>query len=170
MAAGYAATVTLSRPGSAVSREAGAVRRNAAAVVDRTESSIALFGEKSSALSMLAVLAEECKEADWDGYGAEPLDRNALDLAREIIRALPDDLPMPSFAIEPDGCVSLDWMPTRSRIFTLSAGKSDRLPYAWIDGTDRGHAVGRFVNGRLPPRILQEIRRICAHDPAVRAA
>ena len=170
MAAGYATAVTLSRPGSAVSREAGAVRRNAAAVVERTESSIALFGEKADALSILAVLADECKEADWDGYGAEPLDRNALELAREIVRSLPDDVPMPSFSIEPDGCVSLDWIPTRSRTFTLSAGKSDRLPYAWIDGTDRGHAVARFVNGTLSPRILQEIRRICSHDLAVRAA
>lgn len=109
-----------------------------------------------------AVLADECKEANWDGYGAEPLDRNALELALKIVGSLPDDVPMPSFSIEPDGCVSLDWMPTRSRTFTLSAGKTDRLPYAWIDGTDCGRAVARFVNGKLPPRILDEVRRICA--------
>jgi len=109
-----------------------------------------------------AMLADECKEADWDGYGAEPLDRNALELALKVVGSLPDDVPMPSFSIEPDGCVSLDWMPTRSRTFTLSAGKTDRLPYAWVDGTDRGHAVARLVNGQLPPRILDEVRRICA--------
>ena len=123
----------------------------------------------SQATLIAAMLADECKEADWDGYGAEPLDRNALDLARQIIRSLPDDVPMPSLTTEPDGCVSLDWMPTRSRTFTLSVGKTDRLPYAWIDGTDRGHAVARFVNGQLPVRILQEIRRICGQDTAVRA-
>lgn len=116
-----------------------------------------------------AVMAEGCHEANWDGYGAEPLDWNALELVQEIVLSLPDDVPMPSFSVEPDGCVSLDWMTTGNRTFTLSAGKTDRLPYAWIDGTDRGHAVARFVNGELPPRILQEIRRICAHDPAVRA-
>lgn len=109
-----------------------------------------------------AILADECKEPGWDGYGAEPLDRNALELACEIVRSLPDDLPMPSFSIEPDGGVSLDWMPTQNRTFTLSIGKTDRLPYAWIDCADRGHAVARFVNGQLPVRILQEIRRICA--------
>lgn len=120
-------------------------------------------------LSVGAILADECNAAGWDGYGAEPLDRNALELAREIVRSLPYDLPMPSFCIEPDGCVSLDWMPTQRRTFTLSVGKTDRLPYAWIDGTDRGHAVARFVNGQLPVRILQEIRRICGQDTAVRA-
>lgn len=109
-----------------------------------------------------AMLADECTAADWDGYGAEPLDRNALELALKIVGSLPDDVPMPSFAVEPDACVSLDWMPTRSRTFTLSAGKTDRLPYAWIDGTDRGHAVARLVNGQLPPQILDEVRRICA--------
>jgi hypothetical protein len=26
------------------------------------------------------------------------------------------------------------------------------------------------VDGQLPPRILEEIKRICGHDPSVRAA
>lgn len=124
----------------------------------------------SQATLIGAMLADECKAADWDGYGAEPLARNALELALKIVGSLPDDVPMPSFAVEPDGCVSLDWMPTRSRTFTLSVGKTARLPYAWVDGTDRGHAVARLVNGQLPPRILDEVRRICAHDSTVRPA
>lgn len=170
MVAGYTAAAALARPRSAVSAEAAAVMLNASSVVERAEQSVALFGPKSSALSELSQLAEECTEPDWDGYGAEALDMRALRLAREIVRSLPDDLPMPSFSIEPDGCVSLDWMPARNRTFTLSAGKSDRLPYAWIDGTDRGHAVAKFTDGRLSPRIVQEIKRICAHDSTLRAA
>ncbi|HET6407256.1 MAG TPA: hypothetical protein VFG14_05200 [Chthoniobacteraceae bacterium] len=162
--------MSLSRPGSAVSREAGAVCRNAAAVVEQRERSVALFGVKSVALSELEMLAAECKEADWDGYGAESLHPRALSLAKEIIRSLPDDLPMPTMSVEPDGCVSLDWLPTNGRVFTLSAGKTDRLPYAWLDGTDRGHAVARFIGGQLPPRIVREIRMICGDDASVWAA
>lgn len=136
----------------------------------RAEESVALFGPKASAFSDLAELAIECAEPNWDGYGSEPVSPIALDLARQIIRSLSDDLPLPTFSIEPDGCVSLDWLPNRDRTFTLSAGASDRLPYAWIEGTDRGHAVSRFENGQLSQRIVQEIKRICGHDTTFRAA
>lgn len=170
MVAGYTALTALSRQGSAVSREAAAVRRNATTLVERTEQSVALFGTKAVALSELSQLAAECATDDWDGYGALALDVRALRLAEEIVRSLPDDMAMPSFSIEPDGCVSMDWMPSRGRTFTLSAGKSDRLPYAWIDGTDRGHAVAKFEGGQLPPRIVQEINRISAHDTSLRPA
>jgi hypothetical protein len=115
-------------------------------------------------------LASECQETDWDGYGAEPVDDRALNLAQEIIFSLPEGVALPECAIDPDGCVSLDWMPTRHRTFTLSAGTSSRLPYAWVDGTDRGHAVGRFQDGKLSSRILSEIKRISGHDPSVRIA
>jgi hypothetical protein len=167
---GYAAASALSRPSSAVSREAATVRRKASSVMESVEKSFALFGLKAQALSELNFLASECRTSDWDGYGAEPVDGNALRMARDIIRSMPDDLPLPTFSIEPDGCVSLDWMPSRTCTFTLSAGKTDRMPYAWIDGTDRGHAVAKFVNGLIPPRILEEIRRICSHDASLRAA
>lgn len=170
MMAGYAAASALSRPSSAVSREAAAVRRNATCVVENVEKSVALFGLKAMALSELNLLASECRMPDWDGYGAEPVDGNALRTARDIIRSLPDNLPLPSLSIEPDGCVSLDWLPSRSRTFTLSAGRTDRLPYAWIEGTDRGHAVAKFSDGQLPSRILEEIKRICSHDATLRAA
>lgn len=170
MMAGYTAAAALSRRSSAVSDEAAAVRHNASCVLEREESSVALFGPKAGAFSELAGLSAECAMDDWDGYGASAVNRQALQLAQDIIRSLPDDVPMPSFAIEPDGCVSLDWMPSCNRTFTLSAGKSDRLPYAWLDGTDRGHAVARFVDGQLPPRIIQEIHRICAHDSSLRVA
>lgn len=170
MVAGYTTLTALSRQGSAVSREAAEVRRNASAVVAQSERSVALFGAKAVALSELSQLATECADDDWDGYGAAALDLRVLRLAEEIVRALPDDVRMPSFSIEPDGWVSLDWMPARGRTFTVSAGRTGRLPYAWIDGTDRGHAVANFTDGQLPPRILQEIGRICTDAASLRAA
>lgn len=161
--AGYAAMAALSRPSSAVSREAFAIQSGASSIVERAEQSVALFGPKAGAISELSCLASECTRPNWDGYGAIPLDPRALQVAVEIIRSLPDDLLLPSFSVEPDGCISMDWMPSRNRTFTLSVGKSDRIPYAWIEGTERGHGVAKLTGGQLPHRILQEIKCICGH-------
>ena len=105
------------------------------------------------------------REPNWDGYGAEPVNPLAFQRAEQMIAALPDDLPLPECSVEPDGCVSLDWMPIPNRTLTVSVGAGDRLPYAWVDGTDRGHAVARLADGQLPPRILEEIRRF-TWDPS----
>ncbi|MES2996895.1 MAG: hypothetical protein V4733_08805 [Verrucomicrobiota bacterium] len=106
----------------------------------------------------------ECSEENWDGYGGAAVEGSAVKLAREVIRSLPEDIPMPEFSVEPDGCIALDWQPSHIRNFTLSAGKSHRLPYAWMDGTERGYAVAGFLNGQLSPRVLDEIRRIYGND------
>lgn len=170
LVAGYTATAALARSGTAVSREAAIVRQNATRVVERAEQSVALFGSKCRALTELASVASECSVENWDGYGALPVDRSTLELAAELIRSLPDRLPTPEFAIEPDGSVSMDWLPTPHRTFTLSVGKTARIPYAWVDGTDHGHGVVRFSDGRIPARLIGEIQRICCHEPAIRVA
>lgn len=168
MMAGYSAAAAFSRPRSAVSAEAESVRLNVSVVVEQVQRSVALFGPKAASISALTALAEECREPNWDGYGAEPANPHALRRAEDLIASLPDDLPLPECSIEPDGCVSLDWMPVPFRTLTVSVGKSDRLPYAWVDGTDRGHAVARLVNGQLPPRILAKIHRFMEHESSFR--
>jgi hypothetical protein len=111
----------------------------------------------------LTALEGDCLLSNWDGYGSKPVSLRALRRAEDLIASFPDDVPLPECSIEPDGCVSLDWMPARYRTFTVSIGESDRLPYAWVDGTDRGHAVARLAEGQLPSRILTEIRRFMSH-------
>jgi hypothetical protein len=117
------------------------------------------MNQKSMKRSDRMHLAIECNVSNWDGYGAEPASLRALRRAEDLIESLPDDVPLPECSIEPDGCVSLDWMPAPYRTLTVSVGVSDKLPYAWVDGTDRGRAVTRLVVGQFPPRILCEIRR-----------
>ncbi len=170
MMAGYSAAVALSRPSSAVSAEAESVRHNASVVVEQVHRSVALFGPKSELISSLASLGDECRESNWDGYGAEPVSQHALRRAQNLIESLPEDLPLPECSIEPDGCVAMDWMPASYRTLSVSVGEADRLPYAWVDGSDRGHAVAKLVDGQLPPRILAEIRRFTNHVPSFRAA
>jgi hypothetical protein len=156
---GVAAIYALALPGNAMSAEARLVQEGAKAIVARVEHSDALFGSKTAVISELWGLACSHGEPYWDGGEAFAVDRAAVALAVAFVRALPDDCKMPEVAVDPDGAVSLDWIPSRQRMLSVSfAGNSDRLAYAWIDGTDRGSAVARFDMRTVPMRLLQAIR------------
>jgi hypothetical protein len=163
---GYAALNACVREDSAISTEAHAVRQAASELVNRMETSEALFGKKAAAISQLMVLAMECAEEGWDGGGSLPISSLAVSQATAFVRALPDGIALPEFAAEPDGSVSLDWMDSRTRLFSLSVGTSNRLAYAWLDGGDKGNAVERFDGETVPPRILEGIKAIINHGYA----
>lgn len=163
---GLTALYSFASAGSAISIEAQAVQQAAGAVVKSVESSQALFGGKAVAISQLWLVANECAEPGWDGESAFPIDRMAVYNAVAFIRAMPDRMPLPEFAPEPDGSISLDWIQSRTRLFSLSVGAGNRLAYAWLDGTDKGHAVARFEDGRIPKRILEGIKGIVNHESA----
>lgn len=168
---GYSALHGYARGGSAVSTEAAAVREAASKVVEFAERSQVLFGEKSVAISQLWTLANDCDEQGWDGYDASAINQAALFTAEQFLRALPHDIPIPEFAAEPDGSISLDWIVSRNRLFSLSVGANNRLAYAWLDGADRGHAVARFDGNNVPARVLEGIKEIGVYGNAsLRAA
>jgi hypothetical protein len=119
--AGYAALNIYARGGSAVSSEARAAQEAATVVIEATERSQVLFGEKAAALSQLWALAAECDKADWDGAGAALINVEEVLNAESIVRTLPTGFSLPEFAAEPDGSVSFDWTESRSHIFSVSA-------------------------------------------------
>lgn len=134
------------------------MRAGAAAIVERVERSDALFGSKMAVISELWGLAQSHAASGWDGGDAFPVNHQGISLAVAFLRALPGDCKMPEVAVDPDGAVSLDWVPSRHRMVSISfAGHTDRLAYAWIDGTDRGSAVARFDRNAVPMRLLQAI-------------
>jgi hypothetical protein len=168
---GHIALQALAGGGSAISPEADAVHKAATEVAESAERSLALFGEKAAALSQLAAMATECSEQGWDGDAAAAIDPNAILSAKRFVRALPDGVPLPEFAPEPDGSISLDWIRSRNRLLSLSIGRSNRLAYAWLDGADKGHAVARFDGQNVPPRVLEAIKDIVGQGHAgLRAA
>jgi hypothetical protein len=138
-------------------------------VATSVERSVALFGKKAESLNMLRRLAEECAQADWDGYGAAPVNPVAVKRADDFIRSLPDQHPVPEVSVEPDGCISLDWIPNRTQTFTVSIGETDRIPFAWVDGTNRGHAVARSFDGDVPRHVLNGLLMM-DNDAAIRPA
>jgi hypothetical protein len=164
--AGYAALNIYARGGSAVSPEARAAEEAATAVMATAEQSQVLFGEKAAALSQLWALAVDCGEADWDGSGASPINADAILNAQDVVRALPAGYPLPEFAAEPDGSVSLDWIKSRNQIFSVSVSAGSRLAYAWLDGSDRGHGVAQFDGERIPVRALEGICDIMGYGNA----
>ena len=110
------------RGSSAYSDDAKAVGVKVTAVAQQFERSQALFGDKAAALSQLREMAIECVEPGWDGGEARAINPLAISTAENFIRALPNFIPLPEFAPEPDGSISLDWLPSRHRMFSISVG------------------------------------------------
>jgi hypothetical protein len=168
---GHLALQALAGGSSAISPEAQAVRKAASKVVESAERSQALFGRKADALSRLVALAAECADPGWDGEAAVAIDPVAVLWAERFVRALPDGMPLPEFAPEPDGSISLDWILSRNRLFSVSVGRSGRLAFAWLDGSDKGHGVARFDGQNVPQWVLEGIRGIVGRAHAgLRAA
>lgn len=161
---------SMARPSSAVSTEATALREKAFLIEQDYERSVALFDNKARLLESLRELVEDCSECNWDGYGASAVNAAAVANAESFIRALPDRLKVPDLSIDPDGDISFDWIPDITKTLTLSVNGSNRLAYAWIDGTDRGHATAKFDSGVIPARVLAEIESITNHGATFRAA
>ena len=118
------------------------------------------ISDKNLTISQVSLLAAECSRSGWDGADAAPKDRGAVARAGDLIRALPEGIPLPEVAPEPDGCISLDWIQAPERLFSLSVGANRRLAYAWLDGAEKGHAAVVFDGQKVPRTILQGIKRI----------
>lgn len=147
----------LAYSGTAVSEEAQVGRMATSAVEAEAERSVALFGRKSAAIAQIWALVAESGAGKGDD--ADRVSDSAAEQAADFIRALPEDVPLPEFAWEPDGSISLDWIKGRHCVFSLSIGENPRLPYAWVDGTDRGYGVARFDGAAVPPSVLGGITR-----------
>jgi hypothetical protein len=165
------AALQLAACGTGVSSEARSIQSSAQDLLQFTERSVALFGSKAALISQLNALLEESREPGWDTEEAQPLSELSAARAEMFIRALPPEIKLPEIAPEPDGAISFDWIMSKNRVFSVSIGTSERLPYAWLDGTDRGHAVAHFDGKTIPIRIVDGIRLITGNgDTLLRAA
>jgi hypothetical protein len=130
---------------TAVSPEADAVLRTTLRVwAESFERSESISRRRSRAISDLRGMAVGCRSENWDGNGAEAISAQAVAHVERLISLWPAALPLPELAPEPDGSISLDWITSRYRLFSVSVGRSDRITYAWLNGTDRGHGVEFF--------------------------
>ena len=168
--AGTTMVLAAARPSTAVSEEAGQIYRHAGELTQHVKESRVLFGAKLNWITAFKAAAQECAEENWDGYGAVPVPAAVVQKVIDLIASLPEGLTLPEASCEPDGEVALDWAPMPQRTISISLGDTERLSYAWMDGSDRGHAVAKLVSGNFPARILDEIRRITNHESSLTAA
>lgn len=150
--------------GSAISTEANSIQQVTNSLMEFAERSEALSGAKSAAISEVYSLALECSLPDWDGEDALAVSLQTVQMAVDFIRALPNDIPIPELVPEPDGSISFDWIRSRNRVFSLSIGTNDRLAFAWLSGTDKGHGVARFNSRVVPQKILDGVREITDYE------
>ena len=154
------------RSGSAISQEASDVAKAASAIIAERERSESLFGQKAAVISALLLMADERAESGWNGEGAQAIGSEVVRRASDFIRAIPEGVALPEISAAPDGSIVFDWALSKHRVFVLSIGESDRLAYAWLDGTDKGHGVARFDGIRVPPRVLNGVQAVVSHGNA----
>ena len=159
MSKSFPAIGVLARLRSGVSGSAEEVDRKLGDVFTSSQRSRALFGSKSDAISAVWAVATEAAEEDWNGEGALAVHGVAAANALVSFKRFPHLCNARSLA-EPDGGISLDWIQSRTRIFSVSIGCNRCLPFAWLDGTSRGYGVVSFDGEDMPNRVLDEISKI----------
>ncbi len=147
---GFGRTLPFGRGSSGVSQEAVFVQEQAVEIIRTRDTSVALFGRTSVGISNLMAVIEEAIEDPDQILPSSTRMRHAVDL----LTALPSGVAMPDFALDPDGDISFDWIDSTTRMLSVSIGDSNRLAYAWLDGTDRGHAVVNFDGQSMPDQLL----------------
>jgi hypothetical protein len=110
---------------------------------------------KANAISRLGALVDE-----YTTGGTVSIPSYAVLMAEGFLRALPDGISLPEFSVEPDGSISMEWIQSRNRIFSVSVGTVNRFAFAWLDGINKGHGVENFDGEQIPKRIMDGISSI----------
>jgi hypothetical protein len=151
------------RSGSAFSAEGQFAHEQVTKVLDGLDSAVSLQAPHAELSDELEALVAEHSTPGWDGQEAPPVSYIIAQNAKEIIRALPADLPAPALAVDPDdAAISFEWHGGYRKVFSFSVGTSGRLACAGLNGTDRWHAALAFDGERLPALVLQSIRQVLA--------
>lgn len=152
------------QPTSAVSREAAEVSKAARIVLRTRAGSHALYSARTAALSDLA----ETVESLVIDVEQSPVSQAVFENTEQFLLALPEALSTPGIGVDPDGAISLTWVASRTRMFSVDIDESDRIAFAWLDGTDKGHGVERFRPPVMPRRLDMMLRSIVADGTGLR--
>ena len=104
---------------------------------------------------------EECRESNWDGYGAQPVSDTTYQLAQKFIEALPLGTPAPSIGAEPDGHLTVEWYRSPRRTLSVSISPDGDLHYAALIGLAKAFGTEPFF-GESPKAIVELIHRVMA--------
>ena len=109
--------------------------------------------------SLLNEVYEEYNEMDWNGYGAQPIKREACVEAWKLLQMLPSSLPLPEIMPERDGSIALEWTEGPHATFVINVSGNNVINYAGIFGTNRINGSAYF-DDFLPQMIIDSIFRL----------
>lgn len=123
------------------------------------QDSYALGQQAKGSLTELYQVFDECRQANWDGYGAAPVSARAFQLASEFLEALPLGTSAPSIGAEPDGHLTLEWHRSPRRTLSVSVSPDGELHYAALIGTSKHYGTEPFY-GEVPKTIAELIQLV----------
>lgn len=104
-------------------------------------------------------IAEQCREENWDGYGAAPVTAETCYQACRFMDSLPFNIPPPTVGAEPDGHLTLEWYQSPLRTLSISISPDGELYYAALLGAGKQFGSEPFF-GEPPANIINLINRI----------
>jgi hypothetical protein len=110
-------------------------------------------------IANLNVARSETSWANWDGYGARPIDTGAYEMAKRFLCTLPTMTPTPAIGVDPDGEVSMDWTFSRTKLLSISVGATGRVSYAARIGVDKVRGTEWIVDA-VPTAVLDVLSRV----------
>jgi hypothetical protein len=109
------------------------------------------------ALEELASVCEQCRDPDWDGFGALAIEPATFTAAYMLIDSLPLGFLRPSIGAEPDGHITLEWRRSPRRVLSVSVDLDGFLHYAGLFGSNRRYGSLAFFS-TAPDELLQLVR------------
>lgn len=123
---------TWTTPG--VSKFARHIAEDGSEINFRFQESITFGQAGNGVFSELETICEECRDANWDGYGALPVLPETYVQTRRFLESLELGTPPASIGAEPDGHVTLEWHHSRRRTLSVSIDPDGNLHYAALIG------------------------------------
>ena len=109
------------------------------------------------ALEELSHVWDECRQANWDGYQALPVEQATYQATYTLIESLPLGFPRPSIGAEPDGQLTLEWYKSPSRTLSVSVDPDGFLHYAGLFGANKRFGTMAFFS-TVPSELVQLVR------------
>lgn len=106
---------------------------------------------------------QDCKEPNWDGYDAIPVDRGTFQNAYRFVESLPLGYLPSSVGAEPDGHLALEWHRNPRWTLSVSVSPEGTLHYAALLGAEDPRGSCPFF-GDISENLLSLIRRVSGHD------
>ena len=112
------------------------------------------------ALKNLDEVYDECSVANWDGYNAQPISREAYFEASKLLRILPNSFPVPDIGPEPDGGIGLEWYKEKWFSFIVSVNGKNIITYVGRFGKNNHFYGTESYNNSVPEIILNGLKRL----------